>query len=398
MTNQGRFQASEILDEEIADLVDELFSVTKPIRPWLAGKVLPSRQDVNTTPSPVPLNQTLDSTPSLLDGLHDHDLALIDQASDALQARRISYSFQDEFESGRGQSDLIDSPPSTITTVEVPPERVDEILIESPAWSGGESASDEAVELPNSISETELEEEWEFGTGKASPVSSEDDEFWFQHDAGEFDPEPDHQDLGQVETGGAVSAQDRAFQVAQALGNKYGWDRSGIRILAGLFEIHRSNPARAAIERLMADDLMPDELILAEQVRELWAECVEFHTCGVREGSARCAPAVYPTLGWPAALDVVRAFGSYPDADEIRCTLSELLDNWLEVPALQREFPSFLNYLTHCTRACRRPDLFSVLADRQYEMMERDWDRDDDLNVRREVDRLCGGGLLAGIV
>jgi len=213
---------------------------------------------------------------------------------------------------------------------------------------------------------------------------------WIFEDLEEFQEIVEGEEAVPVETDGAVSRAERAFQAAEKVGSKSGWGADGICLLAQVFETHGWNGCRRAMERLLEDGLRPEELELARQVREIWTECIELRARVPYSPYGKWQLS-YQQLSWPVALGIVRAFGSYADPVEIRETLLELFENWASSPGLIRSFDSFFSYLNHCLQHCRNGSLWFELSAQDATGWFQDTDPADRIHYLKEITRLNQG-------
>lgn len=156
-------------------------------------------------------------------------------------------------------------------------------------------------------------------------------------DIPEFDESLTRDEFLQVETEGHVSHRERARQIAGDLGLRYGWDRNGIELLTDVFEKYWWSAAQRSMERELEAGLLPDELSLALESRQVW-ECYE-------EFGENLKGYAYPSLPWPTALEIVRSFRGYPDIAEIEVFLLDTYACWRSSLSQMRVHSSFLAYL-----------------------------------------------------
>jgi hypothetical protein len=160
----------------------------------------------------------------------------------------------------------------------------------------------------------------------------------------EYDDEITGTDIFNLPTDNRLTRLERARQVALELGIEYGWDEDGINVLTMIFFKHWWSATRRSMRRELEAGVTPDELILAEQVREIWREYPEFSEAHHRafEISQR-----YFHLSWPNALSLIRSFGAYPDPAEIEKLLVDLYEHWRDKPSLIYAYSSFRHYIEY---------------------------------------------------
>lgn len=174
------------------------------------------------------------------------------------------------------------------------------------------------------------------------PETSAADHDWDVFDAylHEIDEEPiDDEPEVEIQTEGRISRKDRAMQEAIKLGTRYGWDESGISLLAEVFDKYWWSKAKHSMEREIEAGLLPDELKLALVARDIWREYGEF--------SINLDGHDYAALSWPLALRIVRSFRSYPDSAEIEQFLYEAYMEWSTRCSLTRVYRSYFDYLVN---------------------------------------------------
>jgi len=233
----------------------------------------------------------------------------------------------------------------------------------------------------------------EFDTGPKLPDNGFEDsaslhaQEWIYEDLDEFQEAIEGEEFNFVDADGLLSRRERAFQVAERVAAKFGWESDGIHLLAEVFEAHGWNAARRAMENLLEEGLQPGELALARHVREMWEECAEFRT---RVPYSPSGSWVLPfrQLSWPYALSIVRSFDSYADLAEIRELLLELFENWASSPGLIRNFRSFFSYLVHCLRHCRNGSLWFMISAHDAFNYFQESDPADHINYQKEMNLL----------
>lgn len=180
-------------------------------------------------------------------------------------------------------------------------------------------------------------------------------------DPDEFDPSARGIEPFGVDIDGGLTRRDRASQIAEELGLRYGWSEAGIQVLAKTFARHGWSASRVAIEREMKKGLTPDELKIALDVRDLWKENVDFGMSfsGIGNQIDRTYIAHrFWNMSWPCAFSLIRAFDSYPDTEEIEQLLLDLHERWKSRSCLRHRFPFFYYYIVAYTEQVgRTPDL-----------------------------------------
>ncbi len=163
-------------------------------------------------------------------------------------------------------------------------------------------------------------------------------------EADEPEDAPTRPELERARIEGRVTRRFRARQHAVELAREFGWDDAGIEILTDVFDRYWWSQSKVSMRREMTAGMAPEELRLAMQLRDVWANHPEMAVDFSRLESGSllgCASPIYQRLSWPLALALVRATEWLPDSDEIEQRLCEQFDQWYSSPTLQRTFRSF---------------------------------------------------------
>lgn len=134
---------------------------------------------------------------------------------------------------------------------------------------------------------------------------------------------------------------ERALQIAIKIGEEFDWDRDGIKLLAIIFDRYWWSSSQAAMRRAIESGMTPQELILAEEIRQIWYERPEFWSASNRLGEIYHQ---YPLISWPTALKLIRGFNGYPQSEEVEALLDNCLERWMDSIDLQRRFRGFYLY------------------------------------------------------
>ena len=218
-------------------------------------------------------------------------------------------------------------------------EYLDEEELEEPAGEQFEGfpAAEEAFDAESLVPETGID----FVETDLDPDASEaaDAVDWALLLAAEheFDPElTGLLDETEVETGGQVSDEERALQMAAFLGEQCELDREEVALIAEIFMVNGWSACKTAILRELTEGTTVEELYLASQVKELWKEHYEFYSGQVSN---------YRTLTWPTALCIIRSFDGYPDPEEVEQMLIRLHDHWRYDDIQRRITKTFNEYI-----------------------------------------------------
>lgn len=118
---------------------------------------------------------------------------------------------------------------------------------------------------------------------------------------------------------GKLPTRERARQVAIDLGLKYGWDESGVKVLAELFDTPYWGPTKLAVEKLLQFKITQEELEITIQLRELWRDRAEFSIdlgssfLGELRWKMDASASIHSALSWQDALRMVRVSTGIPD-------------------------------------------------------------------------------------
>lgn len=96
-----------------------------------------------------------------------------------------------------------------------------------------------------------------------------------------------------------------------------------------------------AMRRAIESGMTQKELILAEELRQMWYERPEFWSALNKFGEI-CH--LYSLISWPTALKIIRSFNSYPQIEEVEALLNQCLERWINSISLQHSFRGFYMY------------------------------------------------------
>lgn len=153
----------------------------------------------------------------------------------------------------------------------------------------------------------------------------------------EFDPDlTGLLDETEVETGGRLTDNERALQMAAFLGERCELGREEVGLIAEIFAANGWAACKTTILDQLAQGTTVEELYLAWQVKELWKGHYEFYN---GQGSN------YRVLNWLTALCIIRAFDGYPDPEEVEHMLIRLYDHWRNSVSERRISKTFNEYI-----------------------------------------------------
>jgi hypothetical protein len=189
------------------------------------------------------------------------------------------------------------------------------------------SESFEYDQLDDEASDEDLADEDEFSS---NPGPDEDFAIPIDDDA------PSRRELSHIPN--ITSRKARAHQIALKIVNEFELSLKAVELLQTIFYNHWWSKTQTVIRGLLESGATEKELSLAYEVRKLWALKSEFHEVIWRNEVIR----EYKSLPWVTCLDLVRAYQSYPQIEEIEGYLDEAYQEWGSRASLQREFNSFL--------------------------------------------------------
>lgn len=168
----------------------------------------------------------------------------------------------------------------------------------------------------------------------------EEDSIWEgATDQAAIDPPPTQRDFSEIPD--RLTRAERALQIAMEVGDEFDWDRKGIKLLAIIFDRYWWSASKEAIRREIAAGMTPQELMLAEEVRQIWYQHPEFWSASGAFGEIAQR---YTLISWPTALSLIRSFKGYPQSEEVESLLSSCFERWQDSVGLQRRFQGFYTY------------------------------------------------------
>lgn len=189
-------------------------------------------------------------------------------------------------------------------------------------------------------------------------------------DQAAIDPPPTRRDFSEIPD--RLTRAERALQVAMRVGDEFGWDRKGIKLLAIIFDRYWWSASQVAIRREIAAGMTPQELMLAEEVRQIWYQHPEFWSASGAFGEIAQR---FTLISWPTALSLIRSFKGYPQPEEVESLLSSCFERWQDSVGLQRRYPGFYIYALYRVGAYGDlPEQDGWLIFDQYSTDESDFD------------------------
>ena len=176
-----------------------------------------------------------------------------------------------------------------------------------------------------------------FADSKLGHTGAADDEWFdFISEGDEEEYDVSWADNLDVEVGGTLRRDERAWQVAMPLAQEYELDQYETRELAQIFIRYGWSACRVAMERELSSGTTLDELVLAADVKDMWDEYPEFFN--EFETS-------YRTMSWPLALSIIRSFEGYPAVEEVEQMLLRLYEHYRTDKISKLIFRSFGEFL-----------------------------------------------------
>lgn len=177
---------------------------------------------------------------------------------------------------------------------------------------------------------------------------------WEDLDYFEEDASRENEDEELAQTG--LTRAERARQTAVEVLNRVGWDRKYLMLLETTFVESGWGAARVAIEDQIERGAVPEEIMLARQVRSIWFNNEHLWTSFRMKSNAPFmqAEAVYKNFSWADALRLIRCFPSVPDQEEVESFIDYVYDEWYSNDRLRRHFKAFLKYFRYRIIATKR--------------------------------------------
>lgn len=172
----------------------------------------------------------------------------------------------------------------------------------------------------------------------------------------EFDEEAQRETPDQSQAEDSVARVTRARQIAAELLLECDWLPSTIDLLQQIFVENGWGAARIAIEREIEKGLLPDELVLAMDIRRYWSENERLWTTYDRirtNAPFMEAEAAYRHMSWAEALRIVRCFPTLPAVEEVIDLIENTYEWWYTDGNLRRSFKTFLKFLKYRTGSMR---------------------------------------------
>lgn len=153
--------------------------------------------------------------------------------------------------------------------------------------------------------------------------------------------------LDSVDIDSPVERGDRAWQVAYALGSQFDWDEEGVSLLQDVFTERGWQQAKVAMEYLLQNEMTPEQLLFARQLKDLWVERTDLMIAfyRTRRDSSDYCYLGEQILSWRAAIEIVRRFDGCCGFEEIELFVDDALDSWYDNRRMRASYRTFLQYL-----------------------------------------------------
>lgn len=322
--------------------------------------------------------------------LNDDDIGFIEAVANRIESRSRHYIYDEEDSCQPTEIPTPCSAPSTLhqppritpPTCPPPPTPIDEDDDEEEYIDDeSEHCDDDSEEYAYDPTSEENETDWVFS-------EEDDDDDWENHgclsddvepfddeclqagnsrimanlavesadDYFDYDEDDDADDEGgglgnrfeDIETSGSLTREERARQMAVHVAATYRWGRTGVELLAEIFEEHGWGQARIAVERLIENGISVDQLRLVKDMKDLW-DTDEKYGLAFLKPHNRTDYSTYMggcVLSWIMAAKIAELF---PNGDicELECFLDKAFDAWYEGTAIKWRYPVFQNFLKH---------------------------------------------------
>jgi hypothetical protein len=185
-----------------------------------------------------------------------------------------------------------------------------------------------------------------------------DDLIWDDFDdADEFDELAHRESDEEIKTGGKLSREQRALQIAIDILKYSGWDNKHRELLQQIFFENGWSAAKTAIKNLIDRGVSPEELYLARKIKRFWMGNERYWTTFHRIKSNACSKQAhdgYKNMSWPEALRIINCFPSLPDIEEIYKLIDDTFEYWYNNKRLRNSFKAFLKFLKYRTGSMHR--------------------------------------------
>lgn len=168
----------------------------------------------------------------------------------------------------------------------------------------------------------------------------------YDHWSDDLLDEDAEEDLDTGVLGDRISREQRAQQAAIECLEAIGWNKERLSFVTDVFIALGWNNARKALEREALTGATYEELNLAFDVKQIWAECDRYwisFTGAWLPGETTSA--TYRHCSWRQALRLIRVFNGIPSSEEVWDLVESEFEFWYGNSLLRARFPAFSKYL-----------------------------------------------------
>ena len=210
---------------------------------------------------------------------------------------------------------------------------------------------------------------------RKKPSSFDSDDLGYEPD--EFDNEISSLKANEADFGEDVSHEDRAFQVAMEIGEKYDWDFEEVKLLANVFNDHGWSFTKRSIINELELGMTFNEFKLAVEIRKIWQSHTEFSICYSPFGSfgdiSLKYKSVYNNPHWSFCLKIIRGFDSFPDPEEMEQHFISLYTIWRFSSELRDQHFSYYGFIRDIVSVGDAPLDILAWQYSRYEEIEADY-------------------------
>lgn len=187
---------------------------------------------------------------------------------------------------------------------------------------------------------------------------------------------------------------ERAQQVAVEVIYSTNWSGKYLAFLTDVFFENGWGAARVTIEKEIRSGTTIDELMLAQDFKEIWKNCDRYWITLSKLGPyAQVTEATHRQMSWAQALRIIRCFNWLPSIEELEVFLEDEFEYWYQHSLIRRVFPVFMKYLCYY-RAKNTPYMDFELGPYGPEQSDDPMDNGDLINFNSEYrQRLSEAGL-----
>ncbi len=168
----------------------------------------------------------------------------------------------------------------------------------------------------------------------------------YDHWSDDLLDEDAEEDLETGVLGDRISREQRAQQAAIECLEAIGWNKKSLSFVTDVFIALGWNNARKALEREALTGATYEELNLAFDIKQIWAECDRYWISFTGAWlSGETTTATYRHCSWRQALRLIRVFNGIPSSEEVWDLVESEFEFWYGNSLLRARFPAFSKYL-----------------------------------------------------